>query len=165
MKEICVLTNNNDNIEGTIIFTKINKNLIEIDIEISGLKPGLHGIHIHRSGDLRKGCDSVCDHFNPFNVNHGNINDNKYNRHVGDLGNIRANNNGIVKIKILDKLITLSGKCNIIGRSIVIHELCDDLGIGGLNEQGQIVNMTTYNESIKTGNSGKRIACGVIGWL
>ena len=103
--------------------------------------------------------------FNPFNVNHGNINDNKYNRHVGDLGNIRANNNGIVKIKILDKLITLSGKCNIIGRSIVIHELCDDLGIGGLNEQGQIVNMTTYNESIKTGNSGKRIACGVIGWL
>jgi len=164
MKAICVLTNNQKPIKGFVEF-KYQNNYMKIYINITGLSPGYHGIHIHQSGDLRKGCDSLCNHFNPFNVNHGSLLDNKYHRHVGDLGNILADENGVVNTIIFDELITLSGKCNIIGRSVVIHEDKDDLGIGGLNEQGQIINKKIYNESIKTGNAGKRVACGVIGWV
>ena len=50
-----------------------------------------------------------------------------------------------------DNLVKLSGKYSVIGRSMIIHEDEDDLGKGG-NE-----------ESLKTGNAGKRIACGIIG--
>lgn len=165
MEAICVLTNNLYNIRGNIKFIKIKKNLIKIIINIEGLKPGYHGIHIHKSGDLRKGCISLCEHFNPYNSIHGSLLDTRYKRHVGDLGNILANKNGIVKTIIFDNLISLSGKCNVIGRSVVIHELKDDLGLGGINNNGEIIDLKEYNESIKTGNAGKRIACGVIGWL
>ena len=163
-KAICVLTNNdNEIIKGYIEFNEDQNNYIEINVKISGLKPGYHGFHIHESGDLRDGCDSVCSHFNPFNRDHGDIKDDIYNRHIGDLGNIYADIDGNVNITLYDKLIELKGEYSIIGRSVVIHSDKDDLGIGGLDTQGKIENKEIYNESIHTGNSGKRIACGVIG--
>ena len=36
--------------------------------EISGLSPGLHGMHIHEKGDLRNGCKAAAGHFNPYSV-------------------------------------------------------------------------------------------------
>ena len=154
-----------DTIKGTVKFSEdLTNNKIKIDLNISGLSPNsLHGFHVHESGDLTDKCASMCSHFNPYGNTHGCPSMSK--RHVGDLGNILADENGVVNTIIFDELITLSGKCNIIGRSVVIHEDKDDLGIGGLNEQGQIINKKIYNESIKTGNAGKRVACGVIGWV
>ena len=149
---VCVLTNNQPGITGCIEFIEISKTKMKIIVNVKGLKPGYHGFHIHKTGDLRKGCKSLCSHFNPFNVSHGDIKDNKMNRHVGDLGNIYANKKGVVKMTLYDNLIKLKGKCNIVGRSVVIHDKTDDLGKGG------------NKESLKTGNAGKRIACGVIGW-
>ena len=163
-KAVCVLTNNYPGINGHIEFNEKSKNLMEIKINISGLSEGLHGFHIHETGDLRKGCSSLCSHFNPYNTFHGDISDDKYNRHVGDLGNIYADKNGIVNMILYDKLIKLRGKCNIIGRSVVVHNLPDDLGRGGLDNNGNIIDKKIHNESLKTGNAGKRIACGVIGW-
>lgn len=64
---------------------------------------------------------------------------------------------------LIDDKIKLKGKCNIIGRSVVIHENEDDLGKGGLDQNGKIINKKIHLESLKTGNAGKRIACGVIG--
>ena len=58
----------------------------------------------------------------------------------------------------------LRGIHSIIGRSIVIHRNKDDLGQGGLNKQGKIINKNVHKESLITGNAGKRIACGVIGY-
>ena len=165
MKAICVLTNTQDNITGCIEFTETpDRKLLEINLNIKGLSPGYHGFHIHSKGDLREGCTSLCSHFNPDNTIHGDISDNKNNRHAGDLGNVLADKNGNVNYTIYDKLIKLYGKYNIIGRSVVIHEDEDDLGQGGLSFDGKIINEKIYNESIKTGNAGKRIACGVIGW-
>ena len=61
--------------------------------------------------------------------------------------------------------IKLKGINNIIGRSVVIHEDEDDLGIGGLDNNGNVIDKKIHIESKKTGNAGKRIACGVIGWF
>ena len=72
-------------------------------------------------------------------------------RHVGDLGNVQADEQGNGKYYLLDHQVNLYGPYSGIGRSCVLHRLTDDLGLCG-NE-----------ESLKTGNAGARIACGVIG--
>lgn len=46
-------------------------------------------------------------------------------RHVGDLGNVTAGANGVAKINVVDKILTLTGQHSIIGRTMVVrkHEL------------------------------------------
>ena len=163
IKGICVLTNTvSEKIQGTIEFTDKGK-YVEILVNVSGLSPGEHGFHIHEAGDLTDSCMSACKHFNPNNKNHGGPLDKE--RHVGDLGNITANYKGIVRnYKFIDKMIKLKGKYSIIGRSVVIHKNRDDLGRGGLDKLGNIINEEVHNESLKTGNAGSRIDCGVIGY-
>merc|ERR1712012_756295 len=94
------------------------------------------------------------------------------NRHVGDLGNIitypsgfsaeglftsglltlQNPSAGMTSVKVVDNLITLeSGAENdISGKAFVVHAGEDDLGMGG------------DEESLKTGNAGKRLACGIV---
>ena len=158
---ICVITNSSVHCKGTIEFYEMDHEIL-IDINLKGLPPGKHGFHIHEAGDLTDECQSACSHFNPHNKTHGGPKDKI--RHVGDLGNITANKNGIVKKKFKDSMITLKGKNNILGRCVVIHAGIDDLGKGGLNKKGEIIDEEVHGESLKTGNAGKRIACGVIGW-
>jgi Cu-Zn family superoxide dismutase len=142
---------NNSKVKGYVLFTTQDDE-IRIDLHISGLKPNSdHGFHVHEAGDLTDNCTSMCAHFNPYGKTHGCPG--TKNRHVGDLGNIHSNAKGEAKYTFYDDLIKLSGtKCNIIGRGLVIHEDPDDCGKGN-NE-----------ESLKTGNAGKRIACAVIGY-
>ena len=150
-KAICVLHPNEDNITGVIHFTQnIETNKVRVSFNIKGLKDGLHGFHIHQYGDVTDGCMSACAHFNPYNTLHGGRKSKV--RHVGDLGNILSTNK-IAKGYFYDNMISLdsSHTCSIIGRSVVVHKDEDDLGKGG------------DEESLKTGNAGKRVACGVIG--
>jgi len=154
---VCVFPDN-----GYILFTPVG-NKMKITVNLKKLKPGLHGFHIHKYGDLREGCKSLCEHFNPYNTNHGNITDNKDNRHIGDLGNIVVDKNGNCNMILYDRYIKLKGKCSIVGRSVVIHDKPDDLGRGGLNKDGKIKDLKVHQESLKTGNAGKRILCGIIG--
>lgn len=123
--------------------------------KLSGLPPGEHGIHIHERGNPTKCCSELGDHYNPFNKTHGGRTAKDMfgnaNRHVGDMGNIIVKPNGTCEFGYEDDLINVSGTYNVLGRSIVIHENKDDLGLGH-NE-----------ESKKNGNSGKRIAYGIIG--
>lgn len=161
MEGICVLQGKNKKLKGHIIF-KETKRGMKITSNISGLKPGLHGFHIHRTGNLLMGCTSLCDHFNPTNSVHGSRTSKE--RHLGDLGNIKANSSGnIINNIIYDKYLKLFGKFGIIGRSVVIHEDEDDLGLGGLDSKGNVTNTEIRKESLITGNAGKRILCGVIG--
>ena len=140
-----------DKVKGYVIFTE-EDNKIRIDLNLSGLKPNSeHGFHVHEAGDLTDSCTSMCSHFNPYGKTHGCPG--MKNRHVGDLGNIRTNSKGQSKYSFFDDIIKLRGnKCNIIGRGLVIHADPDDCG------------QTDNIDSLKTGNSGKRIACAVIGY-
>lgn len=157
---ICVLQSKYG-VKGYIVF-KQNKKGMKITVNAVGLKPGLHGFHIHRSGNLLTGCKSVCDHFNPTKSVHGGRASRR--RHLGDLGNIIANNLGeVVNQTIYDKHLRLFGKFGIVGRSIVVHADPDDLGLGGRDSKGKVVNDKIHKESLLTGNAGKRLACGVIG--
>jgi len=128
-----------------------NKVIININLKSNKYKNSIHGFHIHEAGDLTDNCMGACGHFNPYNKNHGGPESSE--RHVGDLGNIKFDNKGVCNMILDDKLVKLRGtKANVIGRSIVIHSKEDDLGLGG-NE-----------DSLKTGNAGKRLTCAVIGY-
>lgn len=141
-----------DKVKGTVRFTEdIDNHCTIIDIDLKGLKRNFsHGFHVHEYGDMSEGCSTMCSHFNPYGKTHGSNKSKE--RHVGDLGNIVTDSFGNAKYRMTDPVIRLRGtKSNIIGRGLVIHDQTDDLGMGG-NE-----------ESLKTGNAGKRIACAVIG--
>lgn len=138
-------------IRGTVQFIEDGES-VKIIVDIAGLKKNKkQGFHIHRYGDLSDGCESMCEHFNPYGKKHGGPNSNT--RHIGDLGNLIADQNGIAKYSFYDSHIKLRGtKANIIGRGLIIHADEDDLGEGG-NESSE-----------KTGNAGKRLTCAVIGY-
>lgn len=148
IKSVCVLSSKKVN--GVIYLDELANKNTHIYGTVSGLKPGLHGIHIHEAGDLTDGCISACAHFNPFGKEHGGPHDN--NRHVGDLGNLVADKDGIAHFDLEDNLVKLRGKHSVIGRSIIVHADPDDLGRGG------------FPDSKTTGHAGGRLVCGVIGY-
>lgn len=136
-------------VNGNIYFSSKNERC-HIKYLITGLPDGEHGFHIHRCGDLTKGCSGGCDHFNPTESVHGGRH--SKDRHAGDLGNIKSKGGlaeGLFSVNNIS--CDPTSMFSIIGRMIIVHENRDDLGKVG-NE-----------ESLKTGNAGKRIACAVIG--
>lgn len=115
---------------------------------VRGLEPNSkHGFHIHQFGDLsdlKKG-QSVGGHFDPDGTHkHGRQDAPREERHVGDLGNIEANDEGVAEIRIEDELVTLHGAHSVIGRAFVVHEQED-----------------TFAQP--SGDAGGRIAFGTIG--
>lgn len=114
------------------------------DLKITGkvrnLSPGKHGFHIHMFGDLRAADGtSAGGHFDPFGHEHGAPNEKS---HLGDLGNITANEQGVAEVDIVSKNTVLPF---VLGRSFVVHAGQDDL------------------KSQPSGDSGPRVAVGVIG--
>ena len=112
-----------NNIKGTVRFTSINDRTT-IRYNIVGLSSGYHGMHIHKCGDLTKGCDSGCEHFNPTNSQHGGPHSKI--RHAGDL-------EAFILLKIAKSGVTVkhlfaTKRFSIIGRMIILHEGKDDLG-------------------------------------
>lgn len=151
MKLVAILFDNKYKPRGKVVVNEIGKKKVEIHVYATHLSHGLHGFHIHQSGDLTRKCDSLCSHYNPTKSQHGdryNSKDPSKKRHIGDLGNVKANSKGIVRETFIQSNIDIY---DIIGRSMIIHDEEDDLGTGG------------DFESTKTGNSGKRVLCGVLG--
>jgi Cu-Zn family superoxide dismutase len=128
-------------VTGTVTFTKVGDE-IQVVADIQNLKPGKHGFHIHEKGDCSAAdAASAGAHFNPTQKHHGGPMTPDH--HSGDLGNVEADASGKAHLDWKGKL-SLSGNDSIIGRSIVVHEKEDDL------------------KTDPSGNSGARIACGVI---
>jgi Cu-Zn family superoxide dismutase len=128
---------------GTVTFTKMG-NTVQVVADVTALTPGKHGFHIHEFGDCSApDASSAGGHFNPTNNPHAGHDAEK--RHEGDMGNIEADSSGKAHLELTDKIMAMSGDKSIIGRSIIVHEKEDDL------------------KTQPTGNSGGRLACGVIG--
>lgn len=129
-------------VRGTVTFTQVDGG-VKIVGDFEGLTPGKHGFHVHEKGDCSAHDGSSAGaHFNPTNQPHGGPDSSA--RHVGDLGNVKADANGKAHYERIDSVISLNGENSILDKSIVIHQDPDDY--------------TTQ----PTGNSGARVGCGVI---
>ena len=112
---------------------------------VTGLPAGMHGFHIHETGDCSApDASSAGGHFNPEGKPHGAPDAAEH--HLGDLGNIEADASGNATVNIHMNGITLEpGQPNsVMGKAIIVHAGTDDF--------------TTQ----PTGNAGARLACGVI---
>jgi Cu-Zn family superoxide dismutase len=134
---------------GFIATGKVNfsqdGNKVRVQGTITGMSPGPHGFHIHEKGDCSApDATSAGGHFNPDGKKHGS--DKESDHHAGDFGNLKADDYGTASFDFeAGGLTTVPGKPNsVVGRALIVHSDADDL------------------KTQPTGNSGKRIACGVI---
>ena len=143
-KAIAVLhPTSGNNVTGIVTFTT-SGDQVKVVADVTGLTPGKHGFHVHEFGDCSSpDGNSAGAHFNPTHKQHGAPD--AAERHEGDLGNVVADSSGKAHLEWTDKVMKLSGPDSIIGRSMIVHVQEDDL------------------KTQPTGNSGGRVACGVIG--
>lgn len=130
-------------VTGEVLFERVATGL-RISGRLEGLAPGLHGFHVHEYGDLSDPATgaSAGGHFAPDGSSHGRRSAKE--RHVGDLGNIEADEAGVATIDMWDDVVALSGSHSIRGRSLVVH--------AGEDRYSQ-----------PSGDAGTRVAFGVIG--
>jgi Cu-Zn family superoxide dismutase len=119
---------------------------VHITGAIQGLKPDAEfGFHIHEKGDCTApDGSSAGGHFNPTQSQHGNPTAPAH--HAGDMPNVKSNDEGVAQVDVTAAGTSLHGDpgTDVMGKAIVVHESADDY--------------TTQ----PSGNSGKRVACGVI---
>jgi Cu-Zn family superoxide dismutase len=131
-------------VSGSVTFTE-EADGVKVRAEITGLTPGNHGFHVHEFGDCSAAdASSAGGHFNPTHKPHAAPDVPE--RHVGDMGNVQADASGKATLEYVDHQISLTNdERSVIGRSVVVHAKADDL------------------KSQPAGDSGARVACGVIG--
>src|SRR5205823_1031964 len=128
---------------GTVTFTQ-KGDKVSVTANVSGLSPGPHGFHIHEKGDCSSGDGmSAGGHFNPTGKPHGNPS--VPDHHTGDMPMLVADASGNASLSMELGAMTLgSGATDIVGKAVIVHKDPDDY--------------TTQ----PTGNSGGRVACGLI---
>jgi superoxide dismutase, Cu-Zn family len=132
---------------GSATFTE-SGDKVTLSLEVAGATPGLHGAHIHQNGDCGATIDadaaSAGGHWNPAGVSHGPADPG---HHLGDLGNIEIGQDGRGTLKVTKQAWKIGDGSaqDVVGKALVIHGGQDDLATD------------------PAGNSGSRVACGVIG--
>ncbi len=124
---------------------------VHVNVHVSGMTPGLHGIHIHAVGACSPTFAAAGPHYNPLGLKHGL--ENPDGSHAGDLPNLIVNADGIGHLGATTRGVTLSaGPLTLfddtplaIGSAFIIHA----------DEDDQLTDATN-------GNSGARVACAVI---
>lgn len=137
-----LLARSGSTVSGNVRFSE-TKGGVRIEAKVAGLTPGEHGFHVHEAGDCSApDASSAKGHFNPAGKPHGHYGSAE--RHGGDMVNLVANADGVASYDVEVSGLSLNGPTGVLGRSVVIHADPDDY------------------KSQPAGNSGKRIACGVI---
>ncbi|MDB6162908.1 MAG: superoxide dismutase family protein [Xanthomonadaceae bacterium] len=133
-------------VSGTLTFLPMRDG-VHVTGDLGGLTPGSsHGFHVHQTGDCSAAdASSAGGHFNPDSRAHGYAESAMH--HAGDIDNVVADTDGVAHVNALLRDVSLGGGAvdDIAGRAIVVHAQPDDY------------------RSQPAGNSGPRIACGVIG--
>jgi Cu-Zn family superoxide dismutase len=135
-----------NNVSGWVRFNQQGEQL-QIDAEVTGLTPGVHGFHLHEKGDCSAPDGaSAGGHFNPGGHQHGGPAAPAH--HGGDFGNLTADASGkaTLHLSVPTSQISLNDGApgNVVGRGVIVHADADDF------------------VTQPTGNSGKRLACGVV---
>jgi superoxide dismutase, Cu-Zn family len=128
---------------GTVTFAQRGDRVV-MTARVSGLAPGSHGFHIHEKGDCSSGDGiSAGGHFNPTNKPHGNPA--SADHHGGDMPMLTADASGNAALEAtLDTMSVGGGVTDVVGKSVIVHKDPDDY------------------KTQPTGNSGARVACGII---
>jgi len=128
---------------GSVTFTQ-SGDRVKIVASLSGLPAGAHGFHVHEKGDCSAAdAMSAGGHFNPSGKPHGHYESGE--RHAGDMPSIVADASGNATLTVtLDAMAVGAGAADIVGKSVIVHKDPDDY------------------KTQPTGNSGARLACGVI---
>lgn len=131
------------NLKAEVIFQTVPEGL-KITADATGLTPNsTHGFHVHKVGKCEgPGYKTAGDHFNPTNMEHGSPKSEA--SHMGDMGNLVANAKGEAHMEMILKKDEAKDLKEFAGKSVVIHAKADDL------------------KTQPAGDSGDRIACGVI---
>ena len=131
-------------VRGKVQFTQQGDKVL-VTGEITGLKPmAEHGFHVHEKGDCSSGDGmSAGGHFNPDGKAHGAHEHSEH--HAGDLPSLKADATGTARFSFQTTTLSVgSGKADVLGRGLIVHRDPDDY------------------KTQPTGNSGPRLACGVI---
>ncbi len=116
---------------------------VKIHVQATGLKPGsVHGLHIHEFGKCEGDFTSAGGHFNPAAGPHSSPE--AKHKQLGDQGNVKADSQGEGMVEVFIPEGDVSGVDTFLNKSVVLHADPDDF------------------VTQPSGNSGKRIACGVI---
>lgn len=118
---------------------------VQVYGKLMGLKPGTTvALHIHETGSCNDMGKAAGEHFNPTNKPHGNPDSEA--SHAGDLPNITANDQGVATINYVndDISVAMTGPKSVYRRAFIVH--------GGVDDY----------TSQPSGNSGPRVACGII---
>ena len=127
---------------GIVTFTAQGDRL-HVVADVSGLTPGAHGFHVHEKGDCSADdAMSAGGHFNPTAKPHGDPS--SANHHAGDMPMLVADASGRAHLDADIDSATIGGSNDIAGKGVIVHKDPDDF------------------QTQPTGNSGARLACGVI---
>lgn len=130
------------NVSGTAVFSEKNGE-VTFTAKLTGLKPGVHAIHIHEKSDCSAAdATSTGGHWNPTFKKHGKWGDTEY--HKGDIGNFTADaqGNGTITMTTNEWCIGCGDETkDILGKGLIVHDKPDDF------------------VSQPTGNAGARVAC------
>ena len=129
---------------GSVVFTQAaGSSVVTVAVALTGLPPGLHGVHIHDMTTVSGGCGTA-GHLNPTAQNHSFPS--AVMRHVGDLGNVAVDASGAVSTTFTDSVISLfpGSPGYITGYVLMVHAAPDD----GITQP--------------TGGAGARLGCSVI---
>ena len=132
---------------GSIHLTEDVRGNVHVNVEVHGLTPGLHGIHIHAVGACAPTFAAAGGHYNPLGHQHGL--ENAAGPHAGDLPNLEVNVQGNGHLHGMTDRVTLAAGSTTLfdadGSAFIIHANPDD----------QVTD-------VGNGGSGARIACAVI---